>query len=67
MKYFHGDLAARNILVGENLLVKISDFGFARDIYETGFDKLQKEEKRPVKWYSPEANRDGVCSEKGDV
>ncbi|PIK43166.1 putative vascular endothelial growth factor receptor 1-like, partial [Apostichopus japonicus] len=67
MKYFHGDLAARNILVGENLLVKISDFGFARDIYETGFDKLEKEEKRPVKWYSPEANRDGVCSEKGDV
>jgi serine/threonine protein kinase len=29
-------LAARNILVDENRVCKVSDFGFARDIYIEG-------------------------------
>ncbi|XP_071811633.1 uncharacterized protein [Apostichopus japonicus] len=66
-KYFHGDLAARNCLVGENLLVKVSDFGLSDDIYQRGYKRIAPEKKRPVKWYSPEANFDGVCSTKGDV
>ncbi|XP_071811804.1 uncharacterized protein [Apostichopus japonicus] len=66
-KFFHGDLAARNILLGENLEVKISDFGFANNIYETGYARLPEESKRPVKWYSPEATLTGKCSSAGDV
>ena len=30
----HGDLAARNILLTENLVAKISDFGLARRLYQ---------------------------------
>ena len=30
----HGDLAARNILVTDNLVAKISDFGLARRLYQ---------------------------------
>ncbi|KAJ8046106.1 Myoblast growth factor receptor egl-15 [Holothuria leucospilota] len=66
-KFFHGDLAARNCLVGSNLIVKISDFGLSDDIYLRGYKRIASEKKRPVKWYSPEANLDGVCSTKGDV
>ena len=35
--YVHGDLAARNILVGDNLICKVADFGLARVISEKNY------------------------------
>ena len=31
---YHGDLAARNVLLTENLVAKISDFGLSRRLYQ---------------------------------
>ena len=50
--YIHQDLAARNVLVSENLICKVADFGLARvideDIYEAHTGA-----KFPIKWTSP--------------
>ncbi|XP_033107908.1 tyrosine-protein kinase FRK-like [Anneissia japonica] len=66
-RYYHGDLAARNILVGTGLIVKVSDFGLADDIYQSGYKRLAPEKKRPVKWVSLETNMEGKCTIKSDV
>ncbi|KAJ8024539.1 Tyrosine-protein kinase transmembrane receptor Ror [Holothuria leucospilota] len=66
-RFFHGDLAARNVLINEEMVVKISDFGLSNDIYAKGYVRLPEEQKRPVKWYSPEANYFGKCSTESDV
>jgi len=36
-KYLHRDLAARNCLVGENNVIKVADFGFARFVNDSRF------------------------------
>ncbi|XP_022663702.1 NT-3 growth factor receptor-like isoform X2 [Varroa destructor] len=40
--FVHRDLATRNCLVGNNLCVKISDFGMSRDVYTCDYYKVVK-------------------------
>ena len=37
----HGDLAARNVLIGENLITKVADFGLARVIVDNEYSANQ--------------------------
>jgi len=39
--FVHSDLATRNCLVGEGLVVKIADFGMSRDVYISDYYKVR--------------------------
>lgn len=46
--FVHRDLATRNCLVGNGLLVKIGDFGMSRDIYSTDYYRVRLFPSTPV-------------------
>lgn len=41
LHFVHRDLATRNCLVGQGLVVKIGDFGMSRDIYSTDYYRVR--------------------------
>ena len=54
-------------MVSKELVVKIGDFGLAREIYTSDYYRKGDQGLLPVRWMSPEALRDGVFSKAGDV
>ena len=64
--YVHRDLATRNCLVGPNYLVKISDFGMSRSLYESHYYRIHGHFAAPVRWMSFECFY-GKFSQKSDV
>ncbi|XP_061094805.1 vascular endothelial growth factor receptor 2 isoform X2 [Conger conger] len=66
-KCIHRDLAARNILLSDSNVVKICDFGLARDVYKDP-DYVRKGDARlPLKWMAPETIFDRVYTTQSDV
>ena len=59
-------MAARNVLLGENKVVKISDVGLMRQTHENVYT-LKKGKKIPVKWMAPEALYNSEYTTKSDV
>ncbi|KAJ1139978.1 hypothetical protein NDU88_006339 [Pleurodeles waltl] len=66
-KCIHRDLAARNVLVTETNVMKIADFGLARDINNIDYYKKTTNGRLPVKWMAPEALFDRVYTHQSDV
>uniref|UniRef100_A0A8D0GIV1 receptor protein-tyrosine kinase n=1 Tax=Sphenodon punctatus TaxID=8508 RepID=A0A8D0GIV1_SPHPU len=63
----HRDLAARNILVTHGKVVKICDFGLARDIVNDSNYVVRGNARLPVKWMAPESIFEGIYTIKSDV
>ncbi|XP_074547050.1 muscle, skeletal receptor tyrosine-protein kinase [Halichoeres trimaculatus] len=54
-KFVHRDLATRNCLVGEEMVVKIADFGLSRNIYSADYYKANENDAIPIRWMPPES------------
>ncbi|XP_028967596.1 proto-oncogene tyrosine-protein kinase receptor Ret [Galendromus occidentalis] len=67
MKVIHRDLAARNILVATDFVVKISDFGLSRDVYEGDTYLKRSRQRVPVKWMAIESLEDQIYTTRSDV
>ncbi|XP_039376389.1 receptor-type tyrosine-protein kinase FLT3 isoform X1 [Mauremys reevesii] len=63
----HRDLAARNVLVTCGKVVKICDFGLARDIMNDSNYVIRGNARLPVKWMAPESLFDRIYTIKSDV
>ena len=64
--FVHRDLATRNCLVGPNYLVKISDFGMSRSLYDSHYYHIHGRFALPVRWMAYECFY-GKFSQKSDV
>ncbi|CAL9695568.1 unnamed protein product [Knipowitschia caucasica] len=65
--FVHKDLAARNILVGEQLHVKISDLGLSREIYSSDYYLIQPKTLLPIRWMPPESITYGKFTSESDI
>ena len=73
MRIMHGDLAARNILIGvhgstdESYVAKISDFGLSRAFYDKTSYVKQEREQIPWKWMDISFLETGIFTMTSDV
>lgn len=61
--WFSRDLAARNVLINEQKVLKISDFGMSR----IGDYVHKNTSKQPLRWMAPESIEQFTCTSKSDV
>jgi len=47
-KVIHGDLAARNVLLTEKRIAKVTDFGLSRQLYN--YSQYVKKQQEPLPW-----------------
>ena len=61
-KVMHGDLACRNILLAGDNVIKICDFGLAKDMYKSSTYQKKSSGPLPVKWMAVESLKDRIFS-----
>lgn len=64
--YIHRDVAARSVLVGENLVCKLANFHLAQVVHGKPYE-APTDEKVAIKWTAPEAAKNNAFTIKSDV
>lgn len=71
LHFVHRDLACRNCLVSsghsKNRIVKIGDFGLARDVHNSDYYRMGQGGMMSVRWAPPESLLDNIFTTKTDV
>lgn len=74
MRFIHRDLACRNCLVAEGgdyhrcrCVVKIGDFGLARDVYRSDYYRKVGAGLLPIRWMAIESLIDGIFTTQTDI
>ena len=65
-KFIHRDLATRNILVGNDFVVKVANFGMSQNLYSDYFFWIKGHQVLPIRWLPFESFK-GKFSVKSDV
>ena len=60
------NLTARNVLLGEDKVVKIADFRLLRHTHDEIYE-VKHTKKLPIKWMAPESLFNGIYTSKSDV
>ncbi|XP_068097698.1 tyrosine-protein kinase STYK1-like isoform X2 [Hyperolius riggenbachi] len=63
----HGYVAACNVLIHEDMSVRLCGLGLTAVQYRTGSIPIRRATRVPVKWQSPERLKEGSVTEKSDV
>ena len=66
-RVIHGDLAARNVLLAENNIIKICDFGLAKNMYQDSNYTKKSGGPLPIKWMAVESLTYRIFSSESDV
>ncbi|TRY68840.1 hypothetical protein TCAL_03044 [Tigriopus californicus] len=66
-KVLHGDLACRNILLAANNVVKICDFGLAKNMYKNNNYVKKSDVPMPIKWMAVESLNEYIFSIQSDI
>ncbi|KAK1797495.1 hypothetical protein P4O66_008346 [Electrophorus voltai] len=65
--FLHRDLAARNCMLGDDLRVRVADFGLSKQILCSDYYRQRVAIRMPIKWMAIESLSESVYTTKSDV
>ncbi|XP_036453728.1 tyrosine-protein kinase receptor TYRO3 [Colossoma macropomum] len=65
--FLHRDLAARNCMLGDDLRVRVADFGLSKQIISSDYYRQKVAIRMPIKWMAIESLSESIYTSKSDV
>ncbi|KAJ8008100.1 hypothetical protein DPEC_G00101260 [Dallia pectoralis] len=65
--FLHRDLAARNCMLGDDLRVRVADFGLSKEIFNNNYYRQREGIRMPIKWMAMESLSESIFTSQTDV